>query len=47
MVVEGEKTTQNALKNSLRQIESCPNVSLIYNKAKAFRSGELYGYYYS
>lgn len=47
MVVEGEKTTQNALKNSLRQIESCANVNLIYNKAKAFRSGELYGYYYS
>jgi protein-tyrosine kinase len=47
MVVEGEKTTQNALKNSLRQIESCPNVSLIYNKAKAFRSGEQYGYYYN
>ena len=47
MVVEGEKTTQNALKNSLRQLESCPNVNLIYNKAQAFRSGELYGYYYS
>lgn len=47
MVVEGEKTTQNALKNSLRQLESCPNVNLIYNKAEAFRSGELYGYYYS
>lgn len=47
MVVEGERTTQNALKNSLRQIESCANVNLIYNKAKAFRSGELYGYYYS
>jgi protein-tyrosine kinase len=46
MVVEGEKTTQNALKNSLRQLESCPNVNLIYNKAEAFRSGELYGYYY-
>lgn len=47
MVVEGEKTTQNALKNSLRHLESCPNVNLIYNKAKAFRSGELYGYYYN
>ena len=47
MVVEGEKTTQNALKNSLRQLESCPNVNLIYNKAEAFRSGEQYGYYYS
>lgn len=47
MVVEGEKTTQNALKNSLRQLESCPNVNLMYNKAKAFRGGELYGYYYN
>ena len=45
LVVEGEKTTQNALKNALRQIESCPNLSLIYNKAKAF-AGKEYGYYY-
>jgi exopolysaccharide/PEP-CTERM locus tyrosine autokinase len=47
MVVEGEKTTQYALKNALRQIESCPNINLIYNKAKAFRGLENYGYYYS
>lgn len=46
LVVEGEKTTQNSLKNALRQIESCPNISLIYNKAKAFRGLENYGYYY-
>jgi protein-tyrosine kinase len=45
MVVEGEKTTQSALKNSLRQMASCPNIKLIYNKAKAFRGEELYGYY--
>lgn len=47
MVVEGEKTTQYALKNALHQIESCPNINLIYNKAKAFRGLENYGYYYS
>lgn len=46
MVVEGEKTTQNALKNALRQIESCPNLNLIYNKARAFPGRENYGYYY-
>lgn len=47
MVVEGEKTTQYSLKNALRQIESCPNINLIYNKAKAFRGLENYGYYYN
>jgi protein-tyrosine kinase len=47
MVVEGEKTTQNSLKNALHQIETCPNINLIYNKAKPFRGGEYYGYYYS
>lgn len=46
LVVEGEKTTQASLKNALRQIESCSNISLIYNKAKAFRGLENYGYYY-
>ena len=46
MVVEGEKTTQNALRTSLRQIEACQNVNLIYNKAKAFHGGDRYGYYY-
>jgi protein-tyrosine kinase len=45
MVVEAEKTTQKALKNALRQIEACPNVNLVYNKAKAFPGGENYGYY--
>ncbi|OWW23050.1 protein tyrosine kinase [Noviherbaspirillum denitrificans] len=47
MVVEGEKTTQYSLKNALRQIETCPNINLIYNKAKAFRGLENYGYYYN
>jgi exopolysaccharide/PEP-CTERM locus tyrosine autokinase len=47
MVVEGEITTQNALKNSLSQIAGCQNINLIYNKAKPFRGGDHYGYYYS
>jgi nitrate reductase NapAB chaperone NapD len=45
MVVEAEKTTQKTLKNALGQIEACPNVNLVYNKAKAFPGGENYGYY--
>lgn len=46
MVVEAESTTQNAVKHSLQQLETCPNVSLIYNKARAFPGAEKYGYYY-
>jgi protein-tyrosine kinase len=46
MVVEAEKTTQKAVKNALRQIEACPNVNLVYNKARAFPGGDNYGYYY-
>jgi protein-tyrosine kinase len=46
LVIEGEKTTQSSLKNALHQIESCSNISLIYNKAKAFKGLESYGYYY-
>jgi len=45
MVVEGEKTTQGAVKDALHKIESCPNVSLIYNKARALAETESYGYY--
>ena len=47
MVVEAEKTTQNALKDALRRIESCANVSLIYNKGRTFAEPESYGYYRS
>lgn len=47
MVVESESTTQNAVKNSLQQLETCPNVSLIYNKARIFLGSEKYGYYYN
>jgi protein-tyrosine kinase len=46
MVIEAEKTTQKAVKTALHQLESCPNVNLIYNKAKAFPGGEKYGFYY-
>lgn len=45
LVVEAEKTTQKELKNALRQIEGCPNVNLVYNKAKAFSDGDEYGTY--
>jgi exopolysaccharide/PEP-CTERM locus tyrosine autokinase len=45
MIVEAETTTQNTLKHALRQIEACPNVNLVYNKAKAFPGGDSYGYY--
>jgi protein-tyrosine kinase len=46
MVIEAEKTTQKAVKTALHQLESCPNVNLIYNKANAFPGGEKYGFYY-
>lgn len=45
MVVEAEKTTQNALKDALRRIGNCSNVSLVYNKGRAFAETESYGYY--
>jgi protein-tyrosine kinase len=45
MVVESETTTQHAVKEALRHVETCPNVSLVYNKSKAFPGGEYYGYY--
>lgn len=46
LVVEAETTSQQAVKETLRQIESCDVVNLIYNKTKAFSGGEYYGYYY-
>lgn len=45
MVVEAETTTQHAVKDALRQIETCANINLVYNKAKAFPGGNYYGYY--
>jgi len=45
MVVEAETTTQHAVKESLQKIEACRNISLIYNKTKAFPGNVYYGYY--
>lgn len=47
LVVEAENTTQQAVKNALQQIEANTHISLIYNKAEPFLSGEKYGYGYS
>ena len=46
LVVEAERTPQQTVKESLRQIESCDVINLIYNKANAFAGEEYYGYYY-
>lgn len=45
MVVAAESTTQQAITEALRQIETCDVVNLIYNKARAFPGGEYYAYY--
>ncbi len=44
MVVEAQRTTQEALKEALRQIESCEVVSLLLNKGNALTGGDYYGY---
>jgi len=46
LVVEAEGTTQHAVKESLRQLESCDNVNLIYNKTREFPGTETYDYHY-
>jgi protein-tyrosine kinase len=46
MVVEAESTTQHAVKESLRQLEGCSNVNLVYNKSRAFPGTETYDYHY-
>ena len=45
LVVAAESTTQQSIKEALRQIEKCDIVNLIYNKARTFPGGEYYGYY--
>ena len=45
LVVEAETTTQNAVREALRLLDSCKHVNLIYNKIKAFPGTEYYGYY--
>lgn len=48
LVVEAEKTTQHVVKETLRQLESCQSIDLIYNKSREFSGGgEYFGYYYS
>jgi protein-tyrosine kinase len=46
LVVEAEATTQSKVKEVLRQLKSCQNISLVYNKAKTISNGEYYGRYY-
>ncbi len=47
VVVESEKTTQHAVKESLRQLEGLKNVNLIYNKTREFPGvEESYDYHY-
>jgi exopolysaccharide/PEP-CTERM locus tyrosine autokinase len=46
MVVEAETTTQHAVKESLRHLEGCRNVSLLYNKVREFLGEEAYDYHY-
>ena len=45
MVVEAERTTHSSVREALRQIESNPNVNLIYNKTKPFTCSDHYAYY--
>ncbi len=45
VVVESGTTPQKKVMEALRQIESCNDVKLIYNKAKLFSSSAYYGYY--
>ncbi len=48
VVVEAETTTQHAVKESLRQLEGCSNINLIYNKTREFPGvEEKYDYHYS
>ena len=42
LVVEAEKTTQQTVRETLRQIESCEAVNLVYNKAKSFSEQDSY-----
>jgi len=42
LVVEAEKTTQQTVREALRQIETCEIVNLIYNKATSFFDKDMY-----
>ncbi len=45
LVVEAEKTTHQTVRETLRQIESCEVVNLVYNKARSFADKDLYAAY--
>ncbi|HBV21659.1 MAG TPA: capsular biosynthesis protein [Nitrosomonas sp.] len=47
LVVEAERTTQQAVNHVLDQFNSKSNINLIYNKVRTFSGSEYYGYYYS
>ncbi len=42
LVVEAERTTQQMVREALRQIETCEHVTLIYNKARSFADKDMY-----
>ena len=42
LVVEAEETSQQTVRETLRQIESCEIVNLVYNKARSFSDKDLY-----
>ena len=44
VVVEAETTSQHAVQTSLKQLEGCSNVNLVYNKSRVFPGQESYGY---
>ncbi|SFU58562.1 XrtA-associated tyrosine autokinase [Pseudoduganella namucuonensis] len=44
LVVEAESTTQAALREALRQIESCKHIHLVYNKTRALPASARHGY---
>lgn len=46
VVVEAEKTPQEALKEALGQIESCEVVGVLLNKTTPLPGANYYGYYY-
>lgn len=47
LVVAAEETTQNAVKEALRQVEPRASVSLVYNKARGFPGRKYYAPYYN
>ena len=42
LVVEAEETSQQTVRENLRQIEYCEIVNLVYNKARSFSDKDLY-----